>query len=72
MSEELIFYYDESEELIGFHYNGHDYFYGKDCTGIIRYIYGENGDIIVTYHYDASLDLIEVGKDVYSYFWKRW
>ncbi len=53
VTEELVFFYDTNEELIGFHYNGHDYYYGKDCTGIIRYVYDENGDVVVTYTFDA-------------------
>ena len=46
------FYYD-GEELIGFNYNGNDYYYGKTNNGEIRFIYDSNGNIVTTYHYDA-------------------
>ena len=46
-------YYYDGEELIGFNYNGDDYYYGKTNNGEIRFIYDSNGNIVTTYHYDA-------------------
>ena len=69
-------YYYDGEELIGFNYNGDDYYYGKTNNGEIRFIYDSNGNIVTTYHYDAWGNPIptdessdsEVGRIIYSRF----
>ena len=53
----LTFIYDDSNTLIGFNYdNGSssaDYYYGIDNFENINYIYDSNGNVVVTYKYDA-------------------
>ena len=40
------YHYDESGSLIGFHYDGKEYFYKKDILGIINEIIDEEGIIV--------------------------
>ena len=47
-------------ELVGFNYNGNNYYYGIDNLGVIHYIYNESGEIVVTYTYDAWGNTISV------------
>ena len=46
-------YFYDGEELIGFTYNGDNYYYGKTNNGEIRFIYDSDGEIVTTYLYDA-------------------
>ena len=48
----VVFLYNDGE-LIGFNYNGNNYYYGIDNLGVIHYVYNESGEIVVTYSYDA-------------------
>lgn len=48
----LNFVYDETQMLVGFTYNGNEYFYDRLLTGEIRYIIDKTGKILVSYEYD--------------------
>lgn len=49
--------YEGDDILVGFNYKAGttnaDYYYGIDNFGNITYIYDSNGNIVVTYKYDA-------------------
>ena len=47
------FIYNEQNQLVGFEYQQNKYFYVRDLLGIIRNIIDVNGNIVVTYKYDA-------------------
>ncbi|MDD4476287.1 MAG: AHH domain-containing protein [Eubacteriales bacterium] len=47
------YYYDDNGYLIGFRYNGVDYYYGRNVQGDIIRIYDSTGTAIVYYSYDA-------------------
>ena len=48
----LEFYYDAQGEMIGFNYNGNDYYYGKNVQGDVVELY-DRWSLIATYEYDA-------------------
>lgn len=48
----LNFVYDETQTLVGFTYNGNEYFYDRTVTGEIRHIIDKNGHVYVSYEYD--------------------
>lgn len=55
IAEKLVFWYDESNNLIGFVYNDTDvYTYVRNQLGDIVYILDNNGQIVVTYQYLAT------------------
>ena len=49
----LHFYYDSNDEIIGFTYNGADYFYVKNAMSDIIGIVDNSGNLITSYAYDA-------------------
>ena len=55
----VVFLYNDGE-LVGFNYNGNNYYYGIDNLGVIHYVYNESGEIVVTYTYDAWGNTISV------------
>ena len=55
----LEFYYDAGGELVGFRYEGSDYYYGKNVQGDVTELY-RNGVLIATYEYDAWGKLISL------------
>ena len=50
--KKLNFIYDEAQMLIGFTYNGNEYFYDRLVNGEIRYIIDKTGHEYVSYEYD--------------------
>ncbi|MDY2889244.1 MAG: RHS repeat-associated core domain-containing protein [Candidatus Caccosoma sp.] len=48
----LHFIYDETQSLVGFTYNGEQYFYDRTVNGEIRYIIDKSKTIHVSYEYD--------------------
>jgi len=61
----LHFYYDGSNELIGFNHNGKDYFYIKNQQGDITDITNSNGEIVASYEYDPWGAVISVSDNTY-------
>ncbi|HBL83375.1 MAG TPA: hypothetical protein DDZ99_00465, partial [Clostridiales bacterium] len=57
-STTLYYYYDESGSVIGFKYNGVNYYYGKNIQGDVKYIYNTSGTVVVEYCYDAWGNII--------------
>ena len=55
----LEFYYDAGGELVGFRYEGSDYYYGKNVQGDVTELY-RNGVLIATYEYGAWGKLISL------------
>ena len=51
-TDNLLFYYDRNEEVIGFKYNGSNYFYVKNQQGDITDITDSDGNVIASYTYD--------------------
>ncbi len=49
----LHFFYDSNSEVIGFRYNGSDYFYVKNAMGDVVGIADISGNLIASYTYDA-------------------
>ena len=49
----IMFRYDESDKLIGFKYNGTEYFYILNLQGDVSAILDNNGSLVVEYTYDA-------------------
>jgi RHS repeat-associated protein len=47
------FIYNEQNQLVGFEHQQSKYFYVRDLLGVIRNIIDINGNIVVTYKYDA-------------------
>lgn len=45
--------YNEQNQLVGFEHQHSKYFYVRDLLGIIRNVIDINGNIVVTYNYDA-------------------
>ena len=52
VTKTLNFVYDEAQMLVGFTYNGNEYFYDRLVNGEIRYIIDKTGHIYVSYEYD--------------------
>ena len=50
--KKLNFIYDEAQMLVGFTYNGNEYFYDRLVNGEIRYIIDKTGHAYVLYEYD--------------------
>ena len=48
----LHFYYDSSNNLVGFECNGNDYFYVKNSMGDITDIIDADGNVVASYEYD--------------------
>lgn len=48
----LNFVYDETESLVGFTFNGDEYFYDRAVDGEIRHIVDKTGKVYVSYTYD--------------------
>ncbi len=44
--------------IVGFNYNGNDYYYRKDIHGDVLAIYNANGKVVASYQYDAWGKLI--------------
>ncbi len=55
----LAFYYDAQGEIIGFNYNGSDYYYGKNVQGDVVELYNR-WYLIATYEYDAWGNLLGI------------
>ena len=55
----LEFYYDAQGEIIGFNYNGNDYYYGKNVQGDVVELY-DRWSLIATYEYDAWGNLLGI------------
>ena len=55
----LEFYYDAQGEIIGFNYNGNDYYYGKNVQGDVVELY-DRWSLIATYEYDAWGNLLSI------------
>ena len=56
-----ITYYYGVNGVIGFRYNGTDYYYRKNLQGDVIAIYNTNGTCVVTYAYDAWGKVLSVG-----------
>ena len=55
----IVYYnYDENNQLIGFEYSNNKYFYVRDVVGNINYIVDKDGNVLVSYRYDAWGKLI--------------
>ena len=52
VTKALNFIYDEAQMLVGFTYNGNEYFYDRLVNGEIRYIIDKTGHVYVSYEYD--------------------
>ena len=52
VTKALNFIYDEAQMLVGFTYNGNEYFYDRLVNGEIRYIIDKIGHVYVSYEYD--------------------
>ena len=46
------YYYNEAGSVIGFRYNGNDYFFRRTVNGDIIAILNTSGEVVVTYEYD--------------------
>ena len=51
----LNFVYDEAQMLVGFTYNGNEYFYDRLVNGEIRYIIDKTGHEYVSYEYEEII-----------------
>ncbi|MDD4476279.1 MAG: hypothetical protein PHV95_10955 [Eubacteriales bacterium] len=60
------YYYDDNGYLIGFRYNGVDYYYGRNVQGDIIRIYDSTGTVIVYYSYDAWGNILTIGGSLAS------
>ena len=49
----MYFIYNEQNQIVGFEHQQSKYFYVRDLLGVIRNIIDINGNIVVTYKYDA-------------------
>jgi len=56
----LQYYYDSSDEIVGFTYNGVTYVYLKNLQNDIIAIADVNGNIVVKYYYDAFGNILLV------------
>ncbi|MCK9471543.1 MAG: RHS repeat-associated core domain-containing protein, partial [Bacilli bacterium] len=56
----LNYFYDQSGSIIGFKYNSNNYFYIKDLQNDIIGITNSNGNLIVTYVYDAYGSIVSI------------
>ena len=59
----LHFYYDSSNELIGFNYAENDYFYVKNKQDDITDITDSNGEVVASYQYDHWGKILSVNGD---------
>jgi len=57
------FIYDRNNVLIGFSYNGNNYFYVKNASGVITDITNSNGNIVASYNYDPWGKVLSVSGD---------
>lgn len=53
------YHYNESGSLVGFEYDKKQYYYSRDVLGIITDVIDENGNIMVSYKYDAWGNIID-------------
>lgn len=60
---EINYYYDSSNNVIGFTYNNHKYMYLKNLQNDVMGIVDENNNIIVKYYYDAYGNIINTIDD---------
>ena len=56
----LYYYYDENDSVIGFNYNGTDYYYRKNLQGDVESICNASGAVVVSYAYDAWGKIINI------------
>ncbi len=56
----IYYYYDDTGSVIGFNYDGADYYYGKNLQGDIVSIYSSNKVEVVQYRYDAWGNIISM------------
>ena len=54
----IIQYYNEAGSVIGLRYNGNDYFFRRTVQGDIIAILNTSGEVIVTYEYDPSGNIL--------------
>ena len=57
----LHFFYDSNDEVIGFKYNGNNYFYVKNLQGDVTDIVNANGEIVSSYTYEPWGDMLSIG-----------
>ncbi len=60
----LHFFYDSNNEVIGFIYNGNDYFYVKNAMNDIIAIIDSNKNIVAEYRYDPWGDILSTSGDM--------
>lgn len=53
------YHYNEKGLIVGFEYNQKQYYYIKDLLGIITEVVDENGNVMVSYKYDAWGKIID-------------
>ncbi|MGN0463442.1 MAG: RHS repeat domain-containing protein [Acutalibacteraceae bacterium] len=51
-TNDIYFFYDRDNELVGFKYSGNNYFYVKNHMGDITDIANSNGEVVASYEYD--------------------
>ena len=69
-SRRLDFYYDEQGALLGFRYNGQDYWYIQNGQGDIAGILDSTGMQVVSYAYDIWGVPISVIRQYGGYHWE--
>ena len=60
LTETLKYYYDSSDNIIGFTYNGEEYLYLKNIQSDITGIIDENNNLVVEYNYDGYGNIISM------------
>ena len=59
-STSIHFFYDSNDEIVGFKYDGNNYFYVKNLQGDITDIVNANGEIVSSYTYDPWGDILSI------------
>lgn len=56
----ITFYYDRTDNVIGFNHNGNNYFYIKNLQNDVTAITDSNANVVVSYYYDPWGKIIRV------------
>ena len=59
-TNDIYFFYDRNDEIVGFKYNGNNYFYVKNAMGDITDIADSSGVVVASYTYDPWGSVLSV------------
>ena len=57
------YHFDQSNTVIGFNYNGNEYFFDRDITGNINKVFDKTGKVLVKYEYTAYGEVTKLNGD---------